>query len=207
MAVSFREFPWYVQVLIFAALAVLIITAGEYIPSLPVQAARTNLDRLNKEYTDLSQEVDRLEVYQRRYGELKGKMENLQEQLEILKKIVPDEKAVDEFIRMLQEAAAQSGVQIRRLTAQPVQAREYHYEMPFELQVDGPYYAILEFFGKLSGLPRIINVGDLSFGGIDATGGAKFPMRAGTTVTGTFTATTFFTKSTDAAQAQPPEKK
>ncbi len=41
--------------------------------------------------------------------------------------------------------------------------REYHYDMPFELQADGPYFNLLDFFGRMSRLSRIINVGDLKF--------------------------------------------
>ena len=66
-------------------------------------------------------------------------------------------------MRMLQGAAAASGVQIRGLVAQPVVSRDYHYEMPFLIQVDGPYYDIVDFFSRLSRLSRIINVGDLKF--------------------------------------------
>jgi type IV pilus assembly protein PilO len=206
MAISFREFPWYIQALIFVALAVIIIGAGEYIPGLPVQSARANLEKLNNDSSNLKKEVDVLQVYQRRYGEFKANMDSLQKQLDTLKTIVPEEKALDEFVRMLQDSAAQSGVQIRRLTAMPVQTKEYYYEMPFELQVDGPYYAILEYFARLSTLPRIINVGDLSFSGLGDALPKFAAVRPGTSVNGTFTATTFFTKTADLSPAQPAKK-
>lgn len=206
MAISFREMPWYIQALLFAGLAVLLIAAGEYLPISPVQTARANLETLTAQSSKLNQEVTNLQVYQRRYSEFKADLDSLQKQLETLKTIVPEEKALDEFIRMLQTAASESGVQIRRLVAQPVQTKEYHFELPFELQVDGPYYAILDFFSRLSRLPRIINVGDLSFGGA-GEGASRFAaVRPGTTVTGTFTATTFFTKPGDSAPVQKPGK-
>jgi Tfp pilus assembly protein PilO len=113
---------------------------------------------------------------------------------------VPEEKEVDEFIRLVQGAASASNVQLRRLTSQAIVAKEIHYEMPFEVQADGPYFNILDFFGRLSRLSRIINVGDIQFD--DATGtlrGVKYPMRPGTTVSGVFTVTTFFTKPADTA--------
>jgi hypothetical protein len=77
--------------------------------------------------------------------------------------------------------------------------KEYHYEMPFEVQADGPYFNILDFFGRLSRLSRIINVGDLQFDDPSASTakGTKYPVRPGATVTGVFTATTFFTKPAD----------
>lgn len=195
MGVSFREFPWYIQALLFVALAVLIIGIGEFVPVSPVQQVRSHLEKLNRESQQLTQEVNQLQVYERRYAEFRLEMDALQKQLETLKTIVPEEKELDEFMRLLQGAATSSNVQIRRLTAQPVAARDYHYEVPFELQVDGPYFALLDFFARLARLSRIINVGDLAFTGLGETQTLKFPVRPGTTVTGTFTATTFFSKS------------
>jgi hypothetical protein len=71
------------------------------------------------------------------------------------------------------------------------------------VQADGPYFNILDFFGRLSRLSRIINVGDLVFAdpASSANKGAKYPVRPGTTVSGVFTATTFFTKPSDAGAA------
>jgi type IV pilus assembly protein PilO len=206
MAISFREFPWYLQALIFVGLAVLLIGMGEYIPASPVQSARANLDKLNTEYSTLKQQVDVMSVYERRYSEFKADMESLQKQLDTLKTIVPEEKDLDDFIRMLQGAASESGVQIRRLVAQPVQTKEYHFEMPFDLQVDGPYFAILDFFSRLSRLPRITNVGDLNFSGFGQGSASRFVLRPGTTVSGNFTATTFFTKPSNQTTAPKPGK-
>src|SRR5437879_8959834 len=90
-------------------------------------------------------------------------MEALQKPVGHLKAMRPEDKERDEFIRLLQGAASASNVQVRRLTAMPLSPRDYHFEMPFEVQVDGPYYSILEFFTRLSRLSRIINVGDVTF--------------------------------------------
>src|SRR5262249_49333210 len=119
-------------------------------------------------------------------------MNALNSQLDTLKMIVPEEKATDDFMRLLQGAAAASGVQIRRLTAGTVASKEYYYEMPFDVAVDGPYYDIVDFFSRLSRLSRIINVGNLRFGGLGASK-PPFPIRPNTTVSGTCTVTTFFT--------------
>ena len=207
MAISFREFPWYIQALLFVALAVLIIGAGEFVPYSPVQQVRTDLESAKNEHNALKGEVASLQVYARRYADFRAEMEALQKQLETLKTIVPEEKELDEFIRLLQGAAAASNVQIRRLTAQPVAPRDYHYEMPFEVQVDGPYYAVLDFFSRLGRLSRIINVGDLNFAGVADAKTTKYPLRPGTSVTGVFTATTFFSKAGDESPAKQPGKR
>lgn len=201
MAISFREYPWYLQALIFFALALVIFGAGEYVPVLPVAAMRDTLAANHAKESDLNREVAQLQVYERRYAEFKLEMAALEKQLETLKAIVPEEKEVDEFMRLMQGAASASGVQIRRLTAMAVVPKDYHYELPFEIEVDGPYFAIEDFFSRLSRLSRIINVGDLSFNGTEPSK-MQFAARAGTTVTGRCTVTTFFSSPAEAAAAQ-----
>jgi len=201
MAISFREYPWYLQALIFFALALVIFGAGEYLPLSPVASMRGTLDENITKDSNLNRQVAELQVYERRNAEFKVQMAALEKQLDTLKTIVPEEKEVDEFMRLLQEAASASGVQIRSLTAQAVVPRDYHYELPFAISVDGPYFSIEDFFARLSRLSRIINVGDLAFTGLADPSKANIPVRPGTTVLGTCTVTTFFSKPMDASPA------
>src|SRR3990172_2704539 len=200
MAISFKEAPWYIQALVFVALAILLLAAGEYTPGLPVARARTELEQLRNQETRLNQEVSALQVYERRYSEFTQEMNALNKQLETLRTIVPEGKEIDEFMRLLQGSASASGVQIRRLAAQAVVARDYHYDMPFEIEVDGPYFSIVDFFARLSRLSRIINISDLTFNGL-GEGRTRYPVRPNTTVTGSCVVTTFFTTAQEIGRA------
>ncbi len=199
MAITFREFPWYIQALIFVALAVVLIGLGIYLPFSPVASKRTEVTTLHDQDASLKQEVAGLEVYERRYADYNQQMNALHKQMDTLQAIVPEDKQVDEFIRLLQGAAAASRVQIRSLTAQTVIPHQYHYEMPFQISVDGPYFNVVDFFSRLSRLSRIINVGDLTLMGVDASKEGKFAMRPDTSVSGSCNVVTFFTNPANAA--------
>ena len=205
MANPLRDMSVIMQALVALAITVVLVVAGVYIPFSPVAQEKDEVDKAVRERAQLNQEVTQLQVYRQRYSELKSQMDALNKQLETLKTIVPEEKEADEFIRLVQGAASASSVQLRRVTAMAVVSKEYHYEMPFELQADGPYFNVLEFFSRLSRLSRIINVGDLNFADPAKAAGTKYPLRPGTTVSGAFTATTYFTKPADsgAAAARP----
>src|SRR5580704_9935673 len=201
MANPFRDMSVVMQGLVALAIAVILVLAGLYVPLSPVAQERSDYDKAVQARAKLNQEVQQLSVYKQRYGELKQQMDALNKQLDTLKTIVPEEKEVDEFIRQVQGAAASSNVQLRKLTSQNIVPKEYHYEMPFEVQADGPYFNMLDFFSRLGRLSRIINVGDLTFDDPDKPKGTKYPTRPGTTVSGIFTATTFFTKPADTGAA------
>jgi type IV pilus assembly protein PilO len=190
------------QGLVAAAIAVVLVLVGIYLPFSPVAQEKEQVDKAIKTRTELTQEVTQLQVYKQRYGELKQQMDALNKQLDTLKTIVPEEKETDEFIRLLQGAASESNVAIRTLKAKAVVPKDNnYYEMPFDVQADGPYFNVLDFFGRLSRLSRIINVGDLDFADPDKSKGTHYTLRPGSTVSGIFTATTYFTKPGDVTPA------
>ncbi len=198
MATSFREWPWPLQALLYVGVAVVLVLAGLYVPGLPLASVRNQLEAAQSELKPLESEVQNLRVYKQRRAELESEMDALQKQLATLQTIVPEEKEADQFILMVQRSALGSGVAIRTLTAKPIAQKPYYFEMPFEIQADGPYYGVLDFFSSLGRLSRIINVGDLKLASVGQQGaGGKFHMVPGTSVTGTFTITTFFTNSAE----------
>jgi type IV pilus assembly protein PilO len=203
MATSFREWPWPLQAVFYVALAVVIVAAGFYVPFSPVRTVRSDLEAAQNSLKPLETEVQSLRVYKQRRAELQSEMDALQKQLDTLQTIVPEEKQVDQFILMIQSAALSSGVSIRKLTAKPVTTQPYYFEMPFDIEADGPYFSVLDFFARLGRLSRIINIGDLKLSGLSGgtTQTVKFHTAPGTSVTGTFTITTFFTKAADASAA------
>lgn len=202
---SFRELPMVVNVLLAIVVAGLVFGAGLFMPGSPVQARIDELKATNAEIAKLQPEVNALKNYEARHADLKNSIQAQQKQLDVLRTIVPEEKEVDDFIRMVHASAAGSNVEIRRVTAKPVVPREYHNELPFEIEFDGPYYAVWNFFSKLGRLARIINLSDLSFLSLERQrqekGQEKYAVRPGTTVIATATAMTFFTKMPEPTEA------
>lgn len=192
MATSFREWPWFLQALFYVGLTIILVLAGLFVPGLPLASVRSDLQTAQDTLKPLDAEVANLRVYKQRRSELQSEMDALQKQLATLQTIVPEEKEADQFILMVQRAAITGGVSIRSLTSKPVVQKQYYYELPFDIEADGPYFSVLDFFARMGHLSRIINVGDLKLASAKA-GVGKFRMAPGTSVTGTFTITTFFT--------------
>jgi type IV pilus assembly protein PilO len=203
---NFRDWPWPLQAMLYLVLAFVIVAAGFYVPGSPVRGIRVDVENAQADLKPLEQDVSRLRLYKQRRAELQSDMDALQKQLATLQTIVPEEKEADQFILMVQRAAVSSGVSLRELTAKPIASKQYYFEMPFDVAADGPYYGVLDFFSQLGRLSRIMNVGDLKLASIRGTNGApnsKFTLTPGTSVTGTFTITTFFTMRGDSAVTGP----
>jgi len=211
MATSFRDWPWPLQALLYVGLTIVLVLAGFYVPGSPLQSTRTQLEDAQNQVKPLEADVENLRVYKQRRAELQTEMDALQKQLATLQTIVPEDKETDQFILMVQRAAVSSGVAIRSLAAGPIAQKPFYFEMPFAVEADGPYYSVLDFFARMGRLSRIINVGDLKLTSLTGPSSApgKFHLAAGSTVTGSFTITTFFTNPAEAgaAAAPPPAAK
>src|SRR5260370_7957005 len=117
MANPFRDMSVIMQALVAAAVAVVLVLVGVYLPGSPIAREREEVDQAVQKRTKLNQEVIQLQVYKQRYAELKQQMDSLSKQLETLKTIVPEPKQTDELIRLLQRSASSSTQHTRRLRA------------------------------------------------------------------------------------------
>jgi type IV pilus assembly protein PilO len=159
---------------------------------------------------DKVRENNELESYRPKLKDIERQLANLKQQLEIERRIVPDEKQVDSFIETLDGEAQKAGVELRRYSAKPVAAKEYYTEVPFDMELDGPYYSMLNFFDRVGKLERIVNVSGLLVANTKNPSGAKakhtYQYAPNESVIATFTATTFFSHDLNPAGPAPGTK-
>jgi type IV pilus assembly protein PilO len=150
-------------------------------------------------------ENDELRAFETKVADLDRQILALKQQLEIQKKIVPDEKDADKFIILLQDSANDSGIALRSLIAKNVVNREYYTEVPFAIEIDGSYYQVMNYFQKLSAQTRIVNVEALSMRTVGKSG--KYAYAPTDSVVVTAIAKTFFSHDAAAAPATSIAKK
>ena len=160
---------------------------------------------------DKIRENNELESYRPKLKQMEQQLAELKQQLEIEQRIVPDEKQVDGFITMLDAEAQKAGVELRRYTAKDTKSQQYYTEVPFDIELDGPYYSMLNFFDRVSKLERIVNISNLLVATTRNPSAAKakhtYQYAPNESVIATFTATTYFshdlTPSAAGAGAKP----
>ena len=159
---------------------------------------------------DKVRENNELDAYRPKLKDMERQLANLKQQLEIEARIVPDDKQVDNFIETLDSEAVKAGVELRRYTAKAVTSKEYYSELPFDMELDGPYYAMLNFFDRVGKLERIVNISGLLVSNTKDPSKAKakhtYQYAPNESVIATFTATTFFSHDLEPAAAAPGTK-
>ena len=212
---KFSELSTTIQVVVFLVVGAVLWAGSEYIYLQPVVESNA---KKKTQADQLAKDVAPLRPYEQKQKQLVIDNQRLELQLANLRQIVPDEKEVDNFIRLVEGASAASGVEVRRFTSKPLVPQDYYVEVPFEIEMDGPYYEVLGFYDRLSKLARIVNVSDLKMGGIQAgksVGGKQYDYNPNETVVAMCTITTFFSREEEAPRpakpgqpaAKPPQKK
>lgn len=204
MALRIGELPFFAQVVICLLIFGGVVLAGLFYG--PVADRELLHDNLDREVQQLRGVVAQLQAAKQRHAELQSGLKSLEEQLERTKEVVPAEKQTDQFMLLVQSSARSGGITLRRLTAKGVVYKDFYAEMPFEIEYDGQYYNLLNFFRQLGQSNRIINASALKLDGVDASRRGKFDYEPGTSVAGTCTVTSFFTPTREELAAAAPAR-
>src|SRR5437588_11231311 len=189
-----------IKLVMAVVLAAILGGAGYYFAVMPL------LEKNKADAATLAakqKENDELRVFETKVADLDRQILALKQQMEIQKKIVPDDKDADKFILLLQDTANDSGIALRSLQAKNVVNREYYTEVPFAIEIDGSYYQVVNYFQKLSAQTRIVNVAGLTMKSV-GRGGRYSPYAPTDSVIVNATAKTFFSHE---AMAPAPAKK
>ncbi len=199
---KFDELPFLARLAMMLGLAAAIVLGGEY---LYLGNMVTENRTLSEQVTKLQEDNKKLAPIEVRFRAIKVENEQLERDLANLRAIVPEEKEADGFIRLVQQAGVQAGINIRSFVAKPVAVKEFYAEMPFDLSLDGSFYNVLQFFDRMAKMGRISNVSSLAMGPTEKGNVRNVPRRykygAGETVIASCTATTFYAKEQTAAPA------
>lgn len=190
---KFDEMSLMMKVGILAVVAA-IVGAGFYF--WPLGAIYDEIKQVRAQVADKHAENQRLQAFIPKLAAIDKHLIELEQQLAEEKKIVPDEKEADLFIKDLHDTAAAAGVEIRRYTAMTVASHDFYTEVPFQLDLDGPYFSMLNFFDRIGKVERIINIGSLQMSNTKNTTPSKvktvYSYAPGESVVASCTATTFF---------------
>jgi type IV pilus assembly protein PilO len=181
MELSLSKLPWWGQI---GAFVVVCGGAAYGFWHFYVADMSADVNLRQTRLTSLRADIARGVATARRLPEFESQVAQLEQRLENLKQVLPEEKDVADILRRIQGLATQSNLSIQRFTPlTPVQQALYA-EIPYRLQAEGTYHNLGLFFDRISKFPRIISVSDITIR-------AKNPPEPNATIMAECVATTF----------------
>ncbi len=191
----FGDLPPIAQFGIFAGIAVVVGAGLIYQFVIPKME---NLALQTAKLETLRGENEKNRVVEQQLAEYDNRIRQLRRQLQTLRKMVPDEDSQGAFYRDMIRAGAATGIHIRSMVSKPRVQREFHFEVPYDLALDGTFYGLRNFMDALARQTRLVNVSALNLSGIKGgaagAGRGRFTYRASETVGATCTVTTYFNR-------------
>lgn len=156
---SIQEKPLRTKIAILAGIVIVLAGAYWYFFWSPkaeeLTAARANLQRLQKkldEYESIARELPKFEL----------EFKRLNREFEIASLKLPQEKEIPTLIDGVYAQVSASGLEPINFVPNKEVKKDIYSEIPIQMKVAGSYAQLANFFDRISSLPRIVNVRDLS---------------------------------------------
>jgi len=159
---AFGKLKWHVQLLIVLVLCGAALGGAWYFMLSPMY---TEIASKQQQANKLQGEVDKMVALEARYAQFKKEADTLQKKLDDLKKVLPQDKEIEQILSQVQQSARNAGLKIERGVSKPVVDHDVYSEWPIEMQVFGTYHNLGDFLERIRELPRIVNVGKLRLEG------------------------------------------
>jgi type IV pilus assembly protein PilO len=159
MDVSLSKLPWWGQIGAF----VLVCGGAVYgFYQFYVSEMQADISMRETRLTSMRADIARGVATARRLPEFESQVAQLEQRLENLRQVLPEERDVADILRRIQGLATQSNLAIQSFKPLPVVPQAMYQEVPYRLTAEGTYHNLGFFFDRISKFPRIINVSEIS---------------------------------------------
>jgi type IV pilus assembly protein PilO len=153
---------------IVGAIIVIVIVSFLYFIYLP---DRETLKARQEEFTKLQAQYNEQQKVLADLPRFKKELKELQDKFEESLKMLPNSREIPSLLTNISNLAKECGLEIFLFQPKPEVPQDFYSEIPVEMKVAGKYHDLGYFFDKISKLPRIVNIKEMSLDSkIDKTG-------------------------------------
>ncbi len=160
--------PIYYGLAIGGVIAVAIVLV---VLLVPVKKLNEEIASLDKKLKELQVEIDKGKQAKERLNSLKEELAKLEKKLQELSIMLPTKRETYIILKRVKSLAEEGDFSFRSFSpSEKFIDKEYYYEWPITVTLEGTYHNLAVFFDKLRTLPRIINVADMNIKGVERKG-------------------------------------
>ncbi|MEM9552993.1 MAG: type 4a pilus biogenesis protein PilO [Acidobacteriota bacterium] len=168
MQTGLEDKPWYVSAAVAAALAIGIVLAFHF---LLVKKTNERTVRAERQLADLDRRIQEGEAAKRSLPQFREEVNRLELELDKLLAVLPSRRNTEDLLRRLRRLTDQGDFKLLRFTPRRLSERDFYYEWPIQIRLDGDYHNLALFFDRISRFSRIINIEDLDIRASRGSGG------------------------------------
>ncbi|NDY71692.1 pilus assembly protein PilO [Desulfobacter hydrogenophilus] len=141
------------------------------------------LDSLTAARQNLENQKNLLSTYKIKAAALEkveAQMAQAQEQFNIAMTALPDKRELPSLLDEISKAGRDAGLEVQLFAPQNMVNNKFYTEIPFSMTIAGRYHQIAEFFYRVAGLNRVVNISAINMdrmSGKDAADRNKIQMK------------------------------
>ncbi|MFQ5720305.1 MAG: type 4a pilus biogenesis protein PilO [Acidobacteriota bacterium] len=180
---NLKNLPLWGQILVAVMFAAAIIFVGYKVwPNFT--SINEDIAKKQTQLADLEREIRQGQAIEAKLPEFEREIGALQAKLDNLLLILPTEPEAGDLLRWVKNLADQANLDLKVWAPAALVKKEFYYEYPVGMNIEGSYHDLGLFFDRISKYSRIINVNGVSLSKL----GRPDPIK---TIKSSFTATTF----------------
>lgn len=183
--------PWYWGLIIGVALGGLLFWVGNNMLLAP---KRQQIERQENRLSTLQVKIQEGRAAKQRLPQFREENARLEVELSKLIRILPTRRNTAELLRSVRALAEQGDFDLQLFKTNNEIERDFYYEWPINVNLNGTYHKLAQFFDRLSRFQRILNVDNLRITALPGNNDAR-------TIAATFKVKTFIAKD----DAMPPD--
>jgi len=153
------------RILIAAAILVVIVGVFIYFCCLPkyqkIDRLKEDIAKTEKKLADTKKKAAALEKY-------KAQMEAARAKFTIVSRALPLKDEVPSLLTSISQAGKDAGLTFMLFEPKAEKKQDFYAEIPIKMELSGSYHDLGEFFDKLAGMSRIVNVKQFEMTSADA---------------------------------------
>jgi Tfp pilus assembly protein PilO len=150
---------------------VLVVVAWMFLMS----PARARIAALEAQRATLEREIAQNRTVLAQLAVFQRQAQDIERKLTVLTEKLPTEREMPPLYRSVSDAASRAGLAVSLFQPREPRIHDFYSEIPIVLNADADYHRVAQFFDRLSGLPRLVAVGEWKLTG---TAKSQFPVKA-----------------------------
>jgi len=152
---NINNIPWYLRLVVFAALAVGVYAGFWYFVTRGTRAATKELESKIAVLQKANMEA---QIASQRLSEFRTAYKNKQEELEELRALLPEQRELTNVLQGIQERARATSLQLRKFTPKDDVQQDFYSGKRIEIGVQSSFAGLRSFFDQMAKYQRIVSI-------------------------------------------------
>lgn len=153
------KLPMGVRIGIIAGMGLLIATSYFF---LSYQGRAEELKQLRAQELELQRKLSEVRSVAANISAFESEIADLEIKLKKALRQLPNKKELEVLLTDISNLGKTAGVEIKSFKRNEEVVHDFYAEVPIQLEIEGEFHDVAEFFDLMSKLPRIVNMGALS---------------------------------------------